>query len=260
MSKELLYVYCISCQPPDLSGLGREKVYSITEQELYAIVSRVDEEEFSEIGLRKNLRQLDWIKIKAGEHERIIEAIMRQVCVIPLKFGIVFNTEDNLRTMLREQAENFLRILKNLAGKEEWGVKIFCDTEGLKEIIGQEESAQPQHNQEEATCGRAYFLRKKKETLLIESLNKRVNEYAQQSFELLRKNTIAACLNNLLPKEVTERKDDMILNAVFLIEQGRVVEFTQEAKELQAKYKGRGLSFVCTGPWPPYNFCTEAKV
>ncbi len=45
----------------------------------------------------------------------------------------------------------------------------------------------------------------------------------------------------------------MLLNASFLVELGRMDEFTRQVEELEKKYSD-ALKLQYTGPWPPYNF------
>ena len=66
-------------------------------------------------------------------------------------------------------------------------------------------------------------------------------------------------INNILPKEVTEKNEDMVLNAAFLLSNKRISDFENVLAYLKTKYAGKGLIFDCTGPWPPYNFCGSLK-
>jgi len=261
--KELIYLYCVTDKAPKLKEVENfaDKLYFIYRQGIYAVVSKVKENEFSEENLKRNLANLDWIKEKANIHEKIIEGVMKYTRVIPFKFGTIFNTEDNLRVMLGEHSEKFKVNLTNLEGKEEWGVKIYCDMERLKGSTIKEEDEILKIDKEinSSSSGKAYFLKKKKEELIKDVLNKTINEYGQKSFETLKGLSIEARINKLLPKEVTERKDDMILNSAFLIDKNKVTEFIQATDDLKTKYNNKGLNFDCTGPWPPYNFCQFAK-
>lgn len=260
LDKELIYLYCVTNKVPKLKEAENlaNKLSFIYHQGLYAVVSKVKESEFSEENLKKNLANLEWIKEKANMHEKIIEGIMRNTCVIPFKFGTIFNTENNLKMMLEKHAEEFKTNLKHLEGKEEWGLKIYCDMERLKEAIGKEDAEVLKMEEEinSSSPGKAFLLKKKKEELIKDALNKRINEYGQESFETLKDLSIEARINKLLPKEVTEREDEMILNAAFLIDKNKVSEFIQATGVLKGKYTNKGLNFDCTGPWPPYNFIT----
>jgi hypothetical protein len=186
---------------------------------------------------------------------------MKNTCVIPFKFATLFNTEDNLKTMLGQHLEGFRDILKKLEDKEEWGVKIYCNSEKLKENLIQtdEQLLNIDKKINSSAPGKAYLLKKKKEELLNIAVNKKFNEYGQISFDRLRERSQEAGINKLLPKEVTERNDEMILNSAFLINKDKVGDFLNIVDDLRVEYTDKGLFFDCTGPWPPYNFCGLLK-
>lgn len=261
--EDLIYLYCITNNVPKLKEIDGlvDNHYFIYHQSLYAIVNKVKESEFGEENLKTNLADLEWIKVKASIHEKVIEGIMKNACVIPFKFATLFNTADNLKTMLGQHLEEFKDILKKLEDKEEWGVKIYCDLEKLKEVIIQEDGEILNIDREikSSLPGKAYLLKKKKEELLDRAATKKLNEYGQASFDTLREKSLEARINKLLPKEVTERNDEMILNSAFLINKDKVEDFLNIVEDLRTKYTDKGLFFDCTGPWPPYNFCNLSK-
>ncbi len=257
--KDLIYLYCVTKKVPKFNEVHHiaDNLHFIYHLGIYAVASKVKKSEFGEENLKKNLANLEWIKEKANIHEKVIEGVMKGTCVIPFKFGTIFNTEDSLKAMLDEHAQDFKANLKNLEGKEEWGVKIYCDMEKLKGSVIKEEAEilkiEKQINS--VSSGKAYFLKKKKEELIKGAVNKRINEYGQDSFELLKGLSLEARINKLLPKEVTEKEEEMVLNSSFLVNRSKVTNFVQAADGLRAKYNAKGLNFDCTGPWPPYNFC-----
>jgi len=268
--KELIYLYCVTDKAPKIKDLeslsdnlySRTKdfgsgTYSVHHNSIYAVVCKVKEREFSEENLEKNLGDLEWIKAKVGMHEAVIEGVMKDTCVIPFKFGTIFNAEDSLKAMLDEHAQDFKVNLKNLEGKEEWGVKIYCDIKRLKAAVIKEEDGILKIDEEinSSSSGKAYFLKKKKEELIKDAASRKINKYGEACFEILKGLSIEARINKLLPKEVTEREDDMVLNSAFLVDKTKVEEFIEATDNLRIKYNGEGFSFDCTGPWPPYNFC-----
>ncbi|OGW11566.1 MAG: hypothetical protein A2W77_00415 [Nitrospinae bacterium RIFCSPLOWO2_12_39_16] len=259
----LIYLYCITDKVPKLKEIENlvDKPYFIYHQSLYAIVNKVKESEFDEENLKRNLADLEWIKAKASIHEKAIEGIMKDACVIPFKFATIFNTEDNLKAMLSQHLKEFKALLIKLEDKEEWGVKIYCNSEKLKENLIQEDEQLLNIDKEinSSAPGKAYLLKKKKEELLNIAANKKLNEYGQVSFDRLKEKPTGVRINKLLPKEVTERNDEMILNSAFLINKDKVGDFLNIVEDIRAKYTDKGLFFDCTGPWPPYNFCNPKK-
>lgn len=259
MIKELIYLYCVSQKGPNLKGLDGGNIYYVHHHGIYAVVSKVSEDEFSEENLKKNLSDIEWIKAKVKIHENVIERIIPYSSVIPFKFGTIFNTEDNLKGMLEEYIERFNDNLMYLDSKEEWGVKIYCDIDRLKKRIIKEDGEILKIEEEInlSSPGKGYFLKKKRDELIREGVNKRINEYSQVSFEILKELSSDERINKLLPKEVTERKEEMVLNSAFLVEKERVLEFVQAVDGLNTRYNNNGLNLDYTGPWPPYNFVGE---
>jgi len=257
--KQLVYLYCVTNQEPMLKNAEdlADDFYLVYHRDLYAVVRNVGESEFGQEGLKKNMADLEWVKTNATLHEGIIDQVMKNVCVIPFKFGTLFNTDESLKPMLEEYGDEFKTILSKLENKEEWGVKIYCDTGKLKAgVVNDEPEILEIENQISFSLpGKAFFLEKKKAELLAQSANARVNEYSQESFQLLKELSFEARINKLLPKEVTEREDDMVLNSAFLIGKDEVGDFINMVDTLKMHYENNGFFIDCTGPWPPYNFC-----
>ncbi len=260
--KGLIYLYCLTNKIPKLKESEDlvDNAQFFYYQGLYAVVSNVSTDEFSEENLKKNLADLEWIKTKAGIHEKAIETVMKNSCVIPFKFGTIFNTEENLKIMLKKYIGKFKATLKYLEGKEEWGVKIYCDIDKLKGNLIREDKELLNIDKEinSASPGKAFILKKKKDELVNTSVNKKLNDYGQLIFERLNQHSIQSCINKLLPIEVTERKEEMILNSAFLIKKNKVGGFIEAESALKEIFQEMGFFLDCTGPWPPYNF-TNAK-
>ncbi len=257
--EDLIYLYCVTEKEPKLKEVEKlaDKLYFVYHQGLYAVVSIVSHNEFSEENLKKNLSDMWWIRLKVDIHERIIEGIMEGACVIPFKFATLFNSEDNLKMNLEGHMDEFKENLKRLEGKEEWGVKIYCDMERLKDFLNDKDEEILKIDKEinsTSSQGKAFFLKKKKEELLNIAVNKRLNEYGHGVFDRLREESIKTRINKLLPRELTERKEDMILNSAFLVDKSKVREFVQAVDYLNGEYTDIGINLDCTGPWPPYNF------
>jgi hypothetical protein len=255
----LIYVYCITNKEPNLNG-SKELVAGLStlgEGGLYAIVSNEKEEEFSQENLEKNLSNLEWIKQKAYLHEKVIEQIMEQACVIPFKFGTLFNSEQTLKAMLVEHEDQFKADLEQLADKEEWGVKVYCDKEKSRQTLNvqNEEIKKIDDEINASSPGKAFILKKKREELLDNVLSKTLNTYIQESFDQLGRYCEGSRLNRVLPREATGRCEDMILNAAYLVAKDKVTQFNQEVDRLNSEGKEKGISLDLSGPWPPYNFC-----
>lgn len=255
----LIYLYCVTSSVPKLKEAGQlaGALSFIYHQGIYAVVAEVNSDEFSEEGLKRNFADLGWVKRNATAHEKVIEGIMGHTAVIPFKFGTLFKNEESLNSMLEKHLKGFKITLNELKGKEEWGLKAYCDIERLRAYLIREDEGLIEIEKEAASSpsGKAYLLKKKKEDLLNVAVNKKLNEYAQECFETLKRKSLKAAINKLLPKEVTEKEEEMILNAAFLVDKKMVSGFADAVKGVKLIYAEEGLFFDLTGPWPPYNFC-----
>jgi hypothetical protein len=259
----LVYLYCVADKEPkikEIKGL-EDNLYSVCHNELYAMVSKVEQLEFGEESLKRNMADFQWVKAKAAMHEKIVEQVMADTNVIPFKFGALFNTDDNLKAMLERCGQEFKAILRKLANKQEWGLKIYCNPEKLKDsfLNNQEKILKIEDEIKSSSVGKAYFLRKKKDGLFERMLNDKISECGRESFELLSGLSFEARINKLLPKEVTEREDDMILNCAFLVGKDEVGDFLSKVDALKMRYEDSGFLIDCIGPWPPYNFCSPSE-
>jgi hypothetical protein len=261
--RHLIYLYCVTDKEPKIKGIKgpEDNLYSVCHNGLYAVVSKVEQPEFGEEGLKKNMADFQWVKTKVSMHEKIIEQVMANTNVIPFKFGTLFNTDDGLKAMLEQYGQEFKAILRKLADKQEWGLKIYCNPEKLKTsfLNNQEKILKIEDGIKSSSVGKAYFLRKKKDELIERMLNDKISECSQDSFELLKDLSFETRINKLLPKEVTEREDGMVLNCAFLVGKDEVGDFLSMVDALKMHYGDSGLLIDCIGPWPPYNFCGLSK-
>ena len=261
--KELLYLYCITKNKPsnfnfaDLGIKARPVFFSGT----YAILSEVSPNDFSEDNLKKHLADMGWVEKNIRLHEKVIEEIMKDQAVLPFKFGTVFENEANVEKLLKTNNIEFKAVLANLEGKEEWGLKIYCNSEYFKDALcsGNERIMKKDKEILASGIGKAFFLKKKKDEIIKDIINEKISEYTKDCFERLKITAVDTKINNILPKEVTEKQEEMVLNAAFLINNKRVKEFENVLAYLKTKYTDKGLIFDCTGPWPPYNFCGLLK-
>ena len=179
-------------------------------------------------------------------HEKVIEEVMKDYTVLPVRFLTVATSADEIRSLLRKRYTEFMGLLRQIDNKVELGLKVLWrDMESIfREIIEQ--------NKEIA--------------LLIEKAS------SEQSSEE-KKATKEAIKSALEQKKVVEGEkllgplrgiahdfrlnktygDDMIMNAAFLVDKGWEKEFDNRVDELATRYGDR-MKFIYIGPAPPYNF------
>ncbi len=236
------YVYCIiaSAKPRSFGPLGiggrADDVYTVHFEDLAAVVSDTP------------LIVYDPTRQNVLTHELVNETVMRDFTILPLAFGALFRSEQDVRELMRRIHGTLRDTLTKMEGKVEFGLKVSWDRERVLAEVERENAEirnlKAQINAVGADA--AYMSRIQLGRLIETALNTRAEVYVRDIQARLRETTVASQAN----KPIGER---MILNAAFLIERAREAEFIQAVDETAARYDEL-LSFKYGGPWPPYNF------
>ena len=234
------YVYCIvrSDQPLTFGsiGIGEEPapVYTVRCDDLSAIVSDTP------------LGVLDPTRDNVLAHQRVNETVMREHTVLPMSFGTMFKTRDDVTAFLRSAYRAFSDVLDKMENKLEFGLKVLWDREAvIREIEEEDDDIHRLKTEIAAQKGSTYFARMQYGRLIDGALQSKSERYVSDIFDRLRDVSVAARSN----KPIGDR---MILNAAFLVTRDREEEFDARVKALGAATDK--LTFKYTGPWPPYNF------
>ncbi len=252
----LLYLFCIAREKPSVE-ISEIPLLYFKVGNVYPVFTKVSQNDYEEENLKKNLEDMEWIKSEVNLHERIIERIMLNNCVVPSKFATLFRSEESLRNMITENMHSINEDLENLSGKEEWGVKAFCNLSQFQEAVLNE--GEERKEEVSISPGKAFLLRKKKEQMQTKIFENSIYEYEDKIFAELGQLAVERKRNNPLPKSITELDDEMLFNGVFLVAQNKVEEFIKATDQLNNDLRDKGIHLSCTGPWPPYNFCGAKK-
>ncbi|HXD95057.1 MAG TPA: GvpL/GvpF family gas vesicle protein, partial [Candidatus Acidoferrum sp.] len=112
------YVYCIVNADEALRfgpiGFGTPpgEVYTVLYEDIAAVVSDAP------------IEVLDATRENVLAHERVNEAVMRYQTVIPMSFGTVFKTRDDIVELLRGAHGAFQDVLTKMENKVEFGLKV----------------------------------------------------------------------------------------------------------------------------------------
>jgi len=234
------YVYCIVRADQALSfgsiGIGEEPapVYTVRCDDLAAIVSDTP------------LGVLDPTRDNVLAHQRVNETVMREHTVLPMSFGTMFKTSDDVTAFLKSAYRAFSDVLDKMENKLEFGLKVLWDREAvIREIEEEDDDIRRLKNEIAAQKGSTYFARMQYGRLIDAGLQGKSERYVSEIFDRLRDVSVAARAN----KPIGDR---MILNAAFLVSRDTEEAFDARVKALGAHHDK--LTFKYTGPWPPYNF------
>jgi hypothetical protein len=234
------YVYCIIRADEPLRfgpiGFGTPpgEVYTVPDGDIAAVVCDAP------------MEVLDATRENVLAHERVNEAVMKYQTVIPMSFGTVFKTRDDIVELLRGAHGAFQDVLTKMENKVEFGLKVLWDRDAMIRHLEHDDEDIRRLKSEIATQkGSTYFARVQYGRLVDGALQNRSEQYVAEIFAALRDVCIASRANKPIG-------DKMIMNAAFLVERDREAAFDARVKALGASHDT--LTFRYTGPWPPYNF------
>lgn len=236
------YVYCIIKSPKERDfgqigiGDGNNPVYTVHFRDLAAVVSDTP------------IRIYDPTRENVLAHEFVNETVMREFTVIPMSFGTLFRTEEDIVELLKSTYQAFDDVLEKMDDKIEFGLKVLWDREKVVATI-EEQNEEIRRLRDEINRNAqssTYFARMQLGRLVEAALEDAGNQYVRDIHEALKPAAVASRSN----KPIGDR---MILNAAFLVDRDLEKNFDDAVKEVSRKYEAL-LIFKYTGPWPPYNF------
>jgi len=243
MPDEGKYLYCIieesSHRSFGLIGIGGrgDEVHTLCFRDLAAVISSTPMTKY--VISRDNLMT----------HEKVIEEVMKDYTVLPVRFCTIATSVDEVRSLLMKRYQEFKNLLRSMDNKIELGIKAFwLNMDVIFKEIGASDT--------EVKIVKEKLQKKNKEPSLDERIT--LGEKVKKALEKKREAEAEEIIHILKPKSIDLRQnetvgDNMVLNSAFLVDRMREIEFDDLADNLTEKYKDR-LQFKYVGPTPPFNF------
>ena len=231
----MLYLYGITDWPelplPDMLGLNEGCILGLSFEEIGAVVSPCATANVA--ASVANIRR----------HEAVVEALMTDRSVVPVRFGAILDNECAVRRIIESHYAGFLSNLGRVRGRVELGLRVLWDD--AQSGAGQGQSSPHDSPASPPENGRAYLLVRLEAEQRDRAQHERATAVAMKLHAPLAR-LAAESTKQLL---VTPR---MLMTAAYLVNVDQVACFQQVVADLSTAYPA--LRFLCTGPWPPYNF------
>ena len=252
---------------------GKGGVFVCDFEGVEAIIGKINTDDFAEIQ-KKAQEDIQWIREKAVAHEMVIEEAMglsrskrdkmtnNLSPVIPVKFGVIFDTEKRLAEVISEQSAAINATFDRIRTKQEWSVKLFLkDTQKFRDQVRKESEQLSEKSKTFAAlpAGRAYFMEEELNEELERECSRMLDEEAVNAFEELKPFAAEATLVKILDSKLTGRSERMILNSAYLVANDHLPEFEKNVSKMCEKMAERGFLLEQGGPWPPYHFTEFAN-
>ncbi len=172
-------------------------------------------------------------------HERVVDALMRERTVLPMRFGTVLADAAEIRSLLRERQDELQAALARVDGAIELGVRgAWRDAADTRRDPSAAPAGADTPGVSPAPAGADYM------ASLVER-RRRAQELADLVDEPLR----------ALSRDSTRRilvSPNLPLSGAYLVSRERLDEFQARVDRLEREIDGAAI--VCTGPWAPYGF------
>ncbi len=212
----MIWIYGICDRPelpaPHRAGLAHAPLEGLREGALLAVFSRHAQ------AVGDPAPDVLWA------HERVVERLMSDRTVLPVRFGSTVDDDAALRRFLAERQQALLATLARISGRVELGVRVL---ELVREDDRVPVGAPP-------PTGRDYLLGKLLDGRVASSLHASLAALAADA------------------RTQTTRSADEVLRTAYLVDRVAVPRFRAAVERLQHDHPA--VAILCTGPWPPYSF------
>jgi len=242
--KEGKYIYGIirNESPVDYGPIGMGKradlVYGINFKGITAIVSN------------SPVIQYEARRVNMITHERVLEEIMKQYTVLPVRFSTIseHNDDEVIRKIIEKDYKKFDDMLTKMDGKKELGLKVLGQETAIYEsILGKyNEIRSLKEKIIHLPVDKTHYQRMKIGEMVAEALKKETQNYRTIIMDILSPLADEVKIND-------NYGEMMILNAAFLIKTLSEHDFDKAVNALDEKF-GRFMTFKYVGTLPPYNF------
>jgi len=221
-----------------------EDVYTINYKDISCVVSNSPIHDYTSM-LKEALGHL------LIKHQAIIEKIMKDYTIIPMKFGTFAADNDEVIEVLKRGYSKFGELFSMIDGKIELDLTAaWIDLNSIMQEIARGSNQIRDFRAEimKKSPDQTFQDRIKIGMMIKDELDKKREKEQTYIIEYLKEFTIDFQKHSVMD-------DKMILNCAFLLEKGKESDFDIKLKTLDQEYQQK-INFRCIGPLPSYSFFT----
>ena len=226
----------------DMPGVDKHTVHAVTNGDLAAVVSPTSLSDY------RGLKREDAVHFLLA-HQCVVDAVMRQSSVLPVKFGTVLRGEAKVRRLLTQGQNLFQATARKLADRVQIELVVTWDSQKVLQEIAREEpiaklKAQMESRLDEQTTADRIALGQ----MVHSSIERRRAAVRERLLPDLQQCVLDTVVNPLLD-------ESMVANLALLVDQGGRKALELRVEELDEQWEGK-LTFRLVGPLPPYSFAS----
>jgi hypothetical protein len=227
----------------EVDGLDpADEVHTVVVGDLAVVTSGVDRDSLQGLERATAMRFL-------SAHQRVLEMVMHDYPVLPVKFGTLLPDECMLQNLIRQGDQLLHTTLSTFAGKQQSEIVVLWDLQKVFQEISAEAPIATLRNQ---IAGRApdetVSERVALGQLVHATLQHRRGQISEQVIAQLRDLADDVIINPSMD-------DSMVVNVALLLDESRQNELDERMEAIDAQFAGQ-FQIRCVGPLPPYSFAT----
>lgn len=184
-------------------------------------------------------------------HQKVIEEVMKEFdSVIPIRFGTIAATPDEIRNLLNRRYNEFMELLGQFENKVE--LNVWGTWKNMKSIYNEIDKEHP--NLQKIRMEIEKLPDPEKRNQKITEAGEFVEHVLMEKKEEEAENIIDAFRRSVFEYKLNKTNGNaMFMNIAFLVNSGREIEFDNIMTDLGIRYEDRS-DFVYTAQLPIFNF------
>lgn len=225
--------------------------------DITAIISRVVLDEYVGEKGEANLRDLSWLGPRVVGHGAVLQTIMRDSPVLPVRFGTLFSSLASIRSILDGHHSEITEFLDFMKDKEEWGIKAHLSRTEAREKLFAEELKNSGTDPEALSPGARYFRQKQLKAASEKKMEAWISATLKEVEQKLLLISVDLCRRKIHSGFDSGNELETTANWAALILADHHSQLNDLLEQAGAGSADLGLSFELSGPWPPYSFAPQ---
>jgi hypothetical protein len=241
----LIHAYGVvpSEAPIDLpaTGLGGSGLALLDAGPISAVFSIVPATTYGDAAWQAHADDPRWLATVATEHQRVLNDVVRDTDVLPLRLPAMYRDELQLHQMLCTDGPLLRAALDAVHDHVEWAVHLYLTGER------DQTASRP-------TSGTDFF-RHKADLATRKERSRAARELqVRHAYGALADLSRLSVANPPQDRALTGRREPMLLNSAHLVCRSHEQLFLTSVEEIAERLAPAGVIVEVSGPWPPYNF------
>ncbi|MDI6909513.1 GvpL/GvpF family gas vesicle protein [Nocardioides sp.] len=224
------------------TGVGAAGLALLDAGPVAGVFSILPEDAYGEAAWEQHAEDPDWLARVAGEHQQVLDTLVQDTDVLPLRLPAMYRDEVDLHDALTAQASLFGAVLDTLHDHLEWAVRLYYAGEPDRPAT---EGAHSDHD---------YRRRRSRALAEREEGRGRLERRVQGAYAALADAARSSVADRPQDGARTGRSEPTLLSSAHLVCRRHERFFIAAVEDVAQRLAPVGITVEVSGPWPPYNF------